>query len=199
MLERRVMLERYRAWFGPLILGGALGAAFMYLLQGRPAEAAEPGDKLDYIATLLEHLNATEILILDAVKGITPGGGVPGGVEVTVLTPWVAKEPELIFQQAIRSVGTFDANTMVDFTHGKRMVIKVESSLNQPIIIQPVGNQTNSYQLATNINGPLPCIANGNITIGFAWDDWLPYVGIRITVGAAPTAGIISIWAVIQE
>ncbi|GAH78167.1 unnamed protein product, partial [marine sediment metagenome] len=69
----------------------------------------------------------------------------------------------------------------------------------QAIIIQPVGNIVDSFTLATNIDGPHACGANDNIHIGLAWDDWMPFVGVRITTAVAPTTGILKIWAVVQE
>jgi len=45
----------------------------------------------------------------------------------------------------------------------------------------------------------LPLAANGNLSVGPAWDDWAPFIGVRITVAVAPTAGILNIWAVVQE
>ncbi|GAH38104.1 unnamed protein product, partial [marine sediment metagenome] len=109
--------------------------------------------------------------------GIAPAvPGVPA-VEVTVLTPWVAKEPEQIFSSSIRSASTFYSDKMVNWTKGKRILFKVESSLNKAVTIQLIGNIVDDMSLATDINGALPCAANGNISVGLAWDDWMPYVG----------------------
>ncbi|MBA7712564.1 hypothetical protein ES703_121543 [subsurface metagenome] len=88
---------------------------------------------------------------------------------------------------------------MVNWTNGKRILFKVESSLNQAVNIQIIGNVQDSKELATDINGVLPCTANGNISVGLAWDDWHPYVGVRITVAEDPGSGILTISAVIQE
>ncbi|MBA7484013.1 hypothetical protein ES707_19532 [subsurface metagenome] len=96
-------------------------------------------------------------------------------------------------------MGTFYSDKMIDWTKGKRILIKVESSLNQAVNIQVIGNVQDSKELATDIGLALPCAANGNISVGPAWDDWHPYVGVKITVGVAPAAGILTIWAVIQE
>lgn len=123
----------------------------------------------------------------------------PPAITVSISTPWVAKEPEQIFDQAIRSTGTFDSAKMVDWTNGKRFIIKVESSLDESAQIQVIGNVTDSFDLATNLNAPLPCSANGNISIGLAWDDWHPYIGVRVTTAAPPTVGLLKIWVVIQE
>ncbi len=195
-----------------IVIGGVggtlLGAAITALLMAKPAEAAPPEEKLNYLIDCLTTLvpvlaevaesNAQLIALLQQLltaQGIPPAEG----VEVTVLTPWVAKEPEEIYRYPIRTTGTFYSNKMVNWTEGKRILFKVESSLNQPVNIQLIGNIVDDMELATDINGVLPCTANGNISIGLAWDDWHPYIGVKITVAVAPTAGILNISAVIQE
>jgi hypothetical protein len=188
---------------------GALGGAITALLAAKPAEAAPPDEKLNYLIDCLTTLvpvlaqvaesNAQLIALLQqwlAAQGVPPPGE---GVEVTVKTAWVAKEPEEIYKYAIRSAGTFYSDKMVDWTEGKRILFKVESSLNQAVNIQLIGNINDSKELATDIGLELPCTANGNISVGPAWDDWHPYIGVRITVAVAPTAGILSISAVTQE
>ncbi len=122
-----------------------------------------------------------------------------GDLEIKVTTPWGAKEPEEIFRLAIRTIGTFFSDKMVDWTEGKRLLLKVDSSLNQAVLIQLIGNIRSAKDEAVDINGVFPCVANGKITIGLAWDDWHPYVGCEITVAAAPTSGVLTITAVIQE
>ena len=120
-------------------------------------------------------------------------------LEITVTTPWVAKEPEEIYKKGIRTTGTFYSDKMVNWTRGKRLLLRVDSSLNQAVQIQPIGNIRNSKEGAVDINSALPCTANGKITIGLAWDDWHPYIGAKITVSTAPASGDITIEAVIQE
>jgi hypothetical protein len=187
-------------------MGGAMLGAIAALLLARPAKAAPPDEKLDYLLECLTALipvlaevaerQAALIALLEqwlAAQGIAPG------IEVTVKTPWIAKEPEEIFKQEILAVGDYYSDKMVDWTKGKRILFKVESTLNQPVQIQLIGNTVDSLNLTTDINAPQPCPANSNISIGPAWDDWHPYIGVRITAAVAPTAGILTIWAVIQE
>ena len=188
--------------------GTVLGVAIATLLAARPAAAAPPEEKLDYLIEVLTtlvpvlvELSERQVILTELLEQWLAAQGVPGipGVEVTVRTPWVAKEPEQIFSSAIRSAGTFYSDVMVDWTRGKRIVIKVESSLNQAVNVQLIGNTTNTKDLATDVGPVLPCSANGNISVGPAFDDWHPFIGVRITVAVAPTAGILTIWAVIQE
>jgi len=178
-----------------LIVGGVVAAAgtvLGMLLSAKPAEAAPPKEQWDYLLKCQE-------TIIDLLEQLIDAAGAPVPVEVTVSTPWVAKEPEQIFDQAIRNAGTFTSDKMVDYRNAKRLSIKVESSLDQACIIQPIGNFSDSFLLPTNIGPPLPCVANGNISVGFAWDDWHPFIGVTITTAIAPTTGILKIWAVIQE
>ncbi len=183
-----------------LVTGGVLGTGLGLLLQARPVKAATPDEKLDYIATLLEELLKTEADVLAAIKSLSLGG-VPGTTEVAVAvtTPWTAKEPAIIFQQALRSAGVFFSDDLVDYRNCKRLAFKVESTLNQPVIIQLMSNFDKSWQLAVPMAAPFPCPANGNIDIGLAWDDWRPFVGVQITVGVAPISGILKIRQVLQE
>lgn len=125
--------------------------------------------------------------------------------EITTL--WVAKEPEEIFSQPIRAAGTFYSD-MVDWTKGKRLLIKVESTLDQSVQIQLIGSEIDSIETATEVTGAvrrwfsdaaLPCAPNGNISVGLGWGDWHPYIGVRITVAVAPTSGELKVKAVIQE
>ena len=154
----------------------------------------------------LDFLNMTQIenrvlleQILTQLGGVSPGetpGQSPGG---SVKETWEATDPKQIFSQAILSAGNYYSDRMVDWTRGKRLVIKAESSLNQAIQIQVIGNTTDTKDLATDIGPPLPCPANGNTSVGLAWDDWHPYIGIRIEVAVVPTAGLLTICAVVQE
>ena len=204
MAENRGKIEQAIVLSG--IGGTVLGAAFMALLQARPAEAATPEEKIDYLIELLTALipvlaevAAGQITINQSLQQWLAAQGIEPGVEVSVLTPWVAKEPEEVYDNPIRSVGTFDGDKMVRWTRGKRIVFKVESSLDQACQIQLVGNIDDSINLASNINGALPCAANGNISVGPAWDDWHPFIGLRIITAVAPTTGNLLIRTVIQE
>lgn len=122
-----------------------------------------------------------------------------GLLQQQVIAPWVAKGPEEIFSQAIRTAGVFYSDKMVNWTRGKRLVIKVESSLDQDCDIQVIGNVADTRELATDVGDLLPCAANGNVSAGLAFDDWHPFIGVRIETALAPTAGILTITAVIQE
>ena len=122
-----------------------------------------------------------------------------GELEIKVSAPWVAKEPEEIYKASIRTAATFHSDKMVNWTEGKRLLLRVDSSLDQAVQIQAIGNIGNTVNGATDINTPQPCAAGGKISIGLAWDDWHPYIGCEITVAVAPTTGTLTITAVVQE
>jgi len=196
-------------------LGGtALGVALstLYALLTKAAEAKElpPDEKFDYLLECLTGLVAVLAQVAERQAGLITlmeqwlaAQGVPPaeGVEVTVKTAWVAKEPEEIYRFAIRTDGTFYSNKMVDWTRGKRLLVKVESSLDKEVQIQLIGNIVDDMELATDIDTPKPCPANDYISIGPAWDHWCPYIGVKIVVDAAlvPTKGLLTISAVSQE
>ena len=190
--------------------GAALATAIAVLVAARPARAAPTDEKLDYLIEVLTALlpvlaevserQATLIVLFEqwlAAQGIP---GVPAeGVEVIVRTDWVAKVPEQVYSHAIRAVGTFYTDRMVNWTKGKRIMFKAESSLNQAVNLQVIGNIVDDTGRATDIGLVLPLPANGNLSVGPAWDDWTPFIGVRITAAVAPTAGILTISAVVQE
>lgn len=120
-----------------------------------------------------------------------------GALEIA--TPWVAKKPEEIFRKAIRATGTLTSDKMANWTRGKRLLLRVDSSLDQAVQIQATGNIGNTVNGAVDINAAQPCAAGGKISLGLAWDDWHPYIGCQITTAIAPTAGMLIISAVLQE
>ena len=120
-------------------------------------------------------------------------------LEVTVTTPWVGKPAEEIYRRAIRTTGTFYCDKMLNWIEGKRLLLMVISTLDQAVQIQAMGNITPAKEGSVDINAALPCAARGKISIGFAWDDWHPYIGCKIIVAAMPTTGELQIQAVVQE
>jgi len=94
-------------------------------------------------------------------------------------------------------------STLVDWRGAKRVIFHVTSTLDVACSLQVIGNINDATASATDINGALP-MAVGNVTtqylsVGLAWDDWHPYVGMRVTCAILPAAGTITIWAVQQE
>ena len=143
-------------------------------------------NRLDRLIAILEGIEFPEY----------PGGpGAPG----EVITQWVAgPTKEILAPSPVRVAGT-TLTEMLNWTKGKRLIIKVTSKLNQAITVQLVGNIDNAISGAVNIDVPLPCAALSNITVGPAWDDWHPYIGAILTHAVAPTAGTVKVEAVIQE
>lgn len=164
------------------------------------------------IAQLIERLDRL-ILLLEAWTGIAPAvpgvPGVPGppgppgppavAAPVEVTAPWETKDIEEIYRESIRTAGTFYSPRMVDWTKGKRLVLKVHSTLNQSIQVTAVGNIRDNRTGVVEIGPSLPCAAANDITIGLSWDDWMPYVGVKIVVSTAPTTGVLEVEAVVQQ
>ena len=190
---------------GGAVLGGLLATLAMAVEK---AKAAPPDEKIDYLiecllalAQVLAHVAESNAQLIVQLQQWLAAQGVPPaeGVEVTVLTPWVAKEPEEIYHFGIRTADTFYSNKMVDWTRGKRLVIKVESSLNEAVQIQIIGNTVDDMDLATDIGPAKICPANDNISLGPTWEQWCPYIGVKIVVETAPASGLLTISAVTQE
>jgi len=186
-----------------ILTGGALGVG-AGVLMSKPAAAATPELNLEHLIELLETLAQGNAIIIEWLTKINAAQGVPGepgvpGVEVTVITPWKAKEPLKIYQQVIRSAGPFQSDVMVDMRNVKRLSIRAESSLDVVVTIQLVGNFADSFNLAANVGLPAGCPINGEVGFGLAWGDWMPYIGVLITPVGIPTTGLLTIWVVAQE
>ena len=187
--------------------GATLASIIAILLAAKPAEAAPPDEKVNYLIEALTTLIPVlaevaegQAQLVEAVQQWLAAQGIaPPGVEVAVSAPWVAKDPEEILSQAITTAAIFYSDKMVNWTRGKRLLIKVESSLDRDCDIQVIGNIADTRELAVDVGDLLPCAANGNISAGLAFDDWHPYIGVRIITAIAPTAGILTITAIIQE
>ncbi|MBA7593173.1 hypothetical protein ES703_00090 [subsurface metagenome] len=187
--------------------GATLASIIAILLAAKPAEAAPPDEKVNYLIEALTTLIPVlaevaegQAQLVEAVQQWLAAQGIaPPGVEVAVSAPWVAKDPEEILSQAITTAAIFYSDKMVNWTRGKRLLIKVESSLDRDCDIQVIGNIADTRELAVDVGDLLTCLAGGNISAGLAWDDWHPYIGVRIITAIAPTAGILTITAIIQE
>lgn len=187
-------MEKKEGSGGALIVGAGFGA-LAALLATRPAAGAPDEKKSDYVIKLLEELVATNAATFKAIQDLT---SIFQAV-VNVLTPWIAKDPEQIFDAAITTAGTFECDKMTDFKSGKRMIVWIESSLDQAVQVQVTGNINDNKAAATNIGAPIPVPINTNQAAVLGFGNWHPYVGVRITAGVAPTAGRLTVWTVIQE
>lgn len=94
-------------------------------------------------------------------------------------------------------------STFADWRSAKRVVMHVTSTLDQIVNLQPIGNIADATASAVDI-GPNLSLAVGNVTTQYltvtpAFDDWHPYIGMRITPAAAPAAGTVTIQVVEQD
>lgn len=141
-----------------------------------------------------------------AVPGVPAPPGPPGppgvpAAPVEVTAPWEAEEPLEIYKESVREAGTFYSPKMVDWSKGKRLVLKVHSTLDQSCQITAVGNIRDSRTGIVEIGPANACAAKNDITIGLAWDDWMPYIGCKIVTspGSVPTEGVLKVEAVVQK
>jgi hypothetical protein len=185
-----------------MVLGGAFGGTFLAeLLARKPSQTAPDTERLNYIADLIQELIRQDGLITQRIQDVIDAlaGLAPGVLPSSILTPWVAGDPDLIFEQAIRNAGTFFTTKRVDFRRGKRLIMRAENTLDQAVILQTIGNFQDTEVGATDIGLAVPGPANTNTSIGLAWDDWHPYIALRMTIAVAPANGFLRIYSVTQE
>jgi len=162
--------------------------------------------RLDTLISIYEARGLVAPTIAPTVVGV-PGEPAPAAAPVQVAistlsapiaTTWKATEPVEIYKASIRGTGVFVSKNF-NWQKGKRLLIWVESTLDQSVQIQPKGNIRDNLPNATEMGPSIPCTSEGNISIGLAWDDWHPFIGVEITISTAPTKGVLKIEVVAQE
>lgn len=190
------------------------------LLNSAPATAEQESSQLITVPKIPLGANSTQILsvlqtilqneqeILTAIQALTgiqiqvPVSGLP---IASILTPWQA-QPEILLLDHVswRSASAFVGKQMVDMRNQKRLVIKIESSLDVDVSVQLMGDfsDTTAIQISNGVEvgSSVPCAANSTAGIGVGVDgNWYPFLGIQVTPAAAPSQGIITARAITQE
>jgi hypothetical protein len=136
------------------------------------------------------------IAYLRAISGLSPGG-----TEITVpgYTP-EAPDPTLLVQYPYTGLapGMFTTD-YVNFKKGWRLAIHIESTLNQAVTLQPIGNIFNSSLKASTIGIATVLLAGLNTTFTFGWNQWQSYIWVNSTIFVQPTVGTLTFWYTIQK
>ena len=88
---------------------------------------------------------------------------------------------------------------MVDCRTQKRIYFLIKSTLDQDVQSQLIGNMTETKDGATDIGPAKICPANDNTSVEPTFDQWCPFMGLKMTLSTAPSAGILTISVVKQE
>ena len=185
-------------------LGGFAGGLAGSLLGGSKVVAATTtGEPTDETTELQQILAALQNILtaIQNIPGISVGTGSTGTSSITETeAEWSTTDPVTIFNEAIGSAEPVNGDSIYDARNAKRVLFRAESTLNQDVSIQLVGNIQPNYQGATNLGAPVVCPANDNISIliGMGSNNWQPYIGVVITPVGVPTAGILTILALSQ-
>ena len=116
-----------------------------------------------------------------------------------VKTKWEATEPEQIFNQAILAAGTYYSDKMVDARQQKRIYFLVQNTLNQDVQCQVIGNITETKDGATDIGPAKVCSAGDNISLGPSWDQWCPFIRLKMVLSTTPASSMRTVTVVRQE
>lgn len=136
------------------------------------------------------------IAYLKAISGLSPGG-----TEITIpgYTP-ESPEPTQLVQYPYTGLapGTFTTDG-IDFRKGWRLAIHVESTLNQAVTLQTIGNIFNSSGKASTIGVAVVLLPSANTTLTYNWNQWHPHIWVNSTIAVQPTAGTLTFWYTIQK
>lgn len=106
-------------------------------------------------------------------------------------------EPVELYKESPRVAGTVKTMLM-NWTRGKRLAIRIHSTLDQAVTCQVIGglhNTPNDPRLKS-IGGSFTCAAEDDAYATIVEVDWLPFIGVTLTLDSAPTAGDLKIEAV---
>lgn len=114
-----------------------------------------------------------------------------------------SSEPILLMSQDIRAGGVvIYSDKMLDcraVTNKGHVYFKIESSLDQAVNVQIVGNMLESFVRASDVGLSIPVPPNGNASITLLESQWCPWVGATVAVPFPPTQGRFNLWAITQE
>jgi selenocysteine lyase/cysteine desulfurase len=81
----------------------------------------------------------------------------------------------------------------------KRIAFRIVNGLDVAITAHVLANFTNSSVDADLVGGDVVVATLDHESIVPAWDDWQPYMGMRLTIMGIPTSGTLTVQAVVQE
>jgi hypothetical protein len=195
--------ERNAQVFAGFAAGGAVGALIDSLLHPKTA-GAQPGQvdltpieqalaaiivQQQADAAKLDTLDSDLQSILAAIQALATGG-----------TPPVPEDPVILWQKTITSAtpaGTPLSTPLVDFRQVRHVLFKFESTLDQAVNLQVVGdifNTTSTRQV--NVGGAIALAAGDTAAAEPGWAQWYPWMGVQITVPVAPATGKLTIYYV---
>jgi hypothetical protein len=117
-----------------------------------------------------------------------------GSTSVTVVQKLI---PALVLTSNLR-LATVLTSDIADLSQIRRIIVKAKSTLDQQVSLQLIGDMFSPMDVPTLISGsylvPVGSVTVSSLSIGFADDDWQPYVAVQLTTLVAPTVGQIQVW-----
>ena len=107
---------------------------------------------------------------------------------------------EVLYNAIPGGAGTFYSD-MFNFQGARRLLLFINNGLDVAVTVQAIGNIEDATATATTINGIIPVASTAQASIGLAYDDWHPFVGIQIVLAVPPVlpAANLIITACVQE
>jgi hypothetical protein len=117
-----------------------------------------------------------------------------GSSSVTVVQKLI---PALVLTSNLR-LATVLTSDIADLSQIRRIIVKAKSTLDQQVSLQLIGDMFSPMDVPTLISSsylvPVGSVTVSSLSIGFADDDWQPYVAVQLTTLVAPTVGQIQVW-----
>jgi hypothetical protein len=171
-------------------------------VQALAAQVQGTNSRLDQLITLLggQLFQLNQNIQNTGGAGGGNGGSPPVTNVIVSTTPLASGALVVVFHWAYNQLvpGTYTSD-MIDWSKGSRLLVKIESTLDQSVTVQPRGGIRNALDKSAFLGIPVVVPAQGNATIGFDWDLWHPNIWIVNTIAVQPNQGYLDVSYKIQS
>lgn len=150
-------------------------------------------DRIDELAWLTAQ-------VVEAIQGIViPQPGPGPGPSPTPYPRFSSRLVSVISNYASRALDTINPSTMADCRAANRVVVIVSNNLDVRVRFEVIGHTSNDHSGSYTIVEGL-CASSTKRAYLLKSEEWLPYIGVRVTpLVAAPTAGAVDAAVIVQE
>lgn len=124
-----------------------------------------------------------------------PGEPFPTSMGVTI--PLEIRQVDIMKNIAALTTNEIPPQVMADCRQALRVVLIVNNTLDQQVSVKIVGNNAATHDSAFDIH-TMNVASGARGAYGVKNEEWMPFLGVKVTPAGIPTAGTINAMAVIQ-
>jgi hypothetical protein len=136
--------------------------------------------------------------ILVALAGQETAQGEPFPTSMDVQIPLKIISVDLMKNIAALTTAEIPPQRMADCRKALRVVVWVNNNFDQQVAVTIIGNTSSDYSGAFDIHS-MNVAAGAKGAYGVKWEEWMPWIAVKVTPAGNPTGGTISAVAVLME